>query len=181
MNDANVDIWLEGCRKQDSECQRLLYRHFYNYGLTIGLRYAASQEEAREILNDAFVKVFSRIERYTGQGAFKTWLGRVIVNTAIDRYRALCRERVSESFEDKTESVECAPSALDYLYHEDLVKLVQQLPTVYRMVFNLHVIEGYTHEEIAKMLGTHPGTSKSNLVKAKKVLKRLILVTSLKQ
>lgn len=180
MNDANVEIWLEGCRKQDSECQRLLYRHFYNYALTICLRYAASRDEAREILNDSFVKIFSRIDRYTGQGPFKIWLGRVIVNTAIDRYRALCRARTSEAPGESADSIECAPSALDYLYHEDLINLIQQLSTSYRMVFNLHVVEGYTHEEIAEKLGIQVGTSKSNLMKAKEKLKRLILITSLK-
>ncbi len=81
---------------------------------------------------------------------------------------------------DTAAPVECAPSALDYLYHEDLTKLVQQLPTSYRMVFNLHVVEGYTHEEIAEMLDIQPGTSKSNLAKAKEKLKRLILIASLK-
>lgn len=179
MNESNVEIWLEGCRKQDSECQRLLYRHFYNYALTICLRYAASRDEAREILNDAFVKVFNRIDRYTGQGAFKTWLSRVLVNTAIDRYRALCRERVVESPESSA-TVDCSPSVLDYLYHEDLILLVQQLPPSYRLAFNLHVVEGYTHEEIAEMLSIQVGTSKTNLMKAKEKLKRLILITSLK-
>lgn len=179
MNEANVEIWLEGCRRQDSECQRLLYRHFYNYALTISLRYAASRDEAREILNDAFVKIFSRIDRYTGQGAFKIWLGRVVVNTAIDRYRAHCRERVMESPED-TAPLDCSPSVLDYLYHEDLIRLVQQLPPSYRLAFNLHVVEGYTHEEIAEMLNIQTGTSKTNLMKAKEKLKRLILITSLK-
>ena len=180
MNDPNVEIWLEGCREQDSECQRLLYRHFYNYALAIGLRYAPSRDEAREILNDAFVKVFSRIDRYTGQGPFRTWLGRVIINTAIDRYRAACRTRTADAPVEESTPVECSPSALDYLYHEDLINLVQQLPTAYRLAFNLHVVEGYTHEEIADMLGIQPGTSKSNLMKAKEKLKRLILVASLK-
>lgn len=157
----------------------MLYRHFYNYALTICLRYAASRDEAREILNDAFVKIFSRIDRYTGQGAFKIWLGRVVVNTAIDRYRALCRERVAEP-PDETAPVDCSPSVLDYLYHEDLIQLVQQLPPSYRLAFNLHVVEGYTHDEIAEMLNIQVGTSKTNLMKAKEKLKRLILITSLK-
>jgi len=181
MNEANVDTWLEGCRNQDSECQRLLYRHFYNYALTIGLRYAASREEAHEIINDAFVKIFTRIDRYKRQGPFKTWLGRIIVHTAIDRYRALCRARTHERVEEELAVVECAPSALDYLYHEDLVNLIQQLPAAYRLVFNLHVVEGHTHEEIAEMLGIQSGTSKSNLAKAKEKLKRLILIASLKE
>ncbi|NUN99538.1 MAG: RNA polymerase sigma factor [Saprospiraceae bacterium] len=181
MNEANVDIWLEGCRKQDSECQRLLYRHFFAYALSIGLRYAASKEEAHEIVNDAFVKIFTRIDRYKRQGPFKTWLGRIVVHTAIDRYRALCRARTYETTEEGLAMMECAPSALDYLYHEDLVKLVQQLPAAYRLVFNLHVVEGHTHEEIADMLGIQSGTSKSNLAKAKEKLKRLILIASLKE
>lgn len=179
MNETNVDIWLEGCRKQDPECQRQLYRHFYNYALTICLRYAASRDEAREILNDAFVKVFTRIDRYAGQGAFKTWLSRVIVHTAIDRYRALCRERITEP-PGETTAIDCSPSALDYLYHDDLIQLVQQLPASYRLAFNLHVVEGYTHEEIAGMLGIQAGTSKTNLMKAKEKLKRMILIASLK-
>ncbi len=181
MNDANVDTWLEGCRKQDSECQRLLYRHFYAYALSIGLRYAPSKEEAHEIINDAFVKIFTRIDHYKQQGPFKTWIGRIIVHTAIDRYRALCRARIQAMGEEQLTAVECAPSALDYLYHEDLVNLIQQLPTAYRLVFNLHVVEGHTHEEIAEMLGIQSGTSKSNLAKAKEKLKRLILVASLKE
>lgn len=174
-----VETWLEGCRRQDSESQRLLYRHFYNYALSICLRYAPSGDEAREVLNDAFVKVFNRIDRYTGTGQFKTWLSRVLVNTAIDRYRAQCRAGFTESLEAAA-SVSCPPSALDYLQHEELVRLVQQLPPSYRLVFNLHVVEGYTHEEIAEMLHIQTGTSKSNLVKAKEKLKHLILITSLK-
>jgi RNA polymerase sigma-70 factor (ECF subfamily) len=93
----------------------------------------------------------------------------------------LCRARTHEIADEELATMECAPSALDYLYHEDLVNLIQLLPPAYRLVFNLHVVEGHTHEEIADMLGIQSGTSKSNLAKAKEKLKRLILIASLKE
>ena len=153
--------------------QKMLYQEFYAYGMSICLRYADNRDEAAEILNDGFMKVFQNIARFDLTRPFKPWLRRIIVNTAINHYhqknRAIKAEELNRVNQNATEE-----KILSGISYDEILEMLRKLPPAYRTVFNLHVIEGYKHEEIAAMLGVSVGTSKSNLFKAKEQLKRIL-------
>ncbi len=161
---------IEGCIKGEERSQMELYRQYYSYGMGICLRYARKRELAVEMLNDGFLKVFTKIEQYDAKHAFRPWLRRILVNAAIDHYRKYKRDQ-----EEEAPAVRPAGTsyneALDNLAFEDLLEIMQVLPPAYRMVFNLYVVEGHTHAEIAKQLNISIGTSKSNLAKARLKIK----------
>lgn len=147
---------------------------FYAYGMSITLRYADSREQAAEILNDAFMKVFTNIEKYDSDRPFKPWLRRIIVNTSINCYhknQSRVQEIEFDSVAHKTASDETVLSGMTY---DEIIEMVQELSPAYRTVFNLYVIEGFKHKEIANMLDIAVGTSKSNLAKAKKNLQTIV-------
>jgi len=164
---------IEGCRSLNRNSQELLYRQFYGYAMSIALRYAQNKEEAIEILNDGFLKIFQHISEFDTTRPFKSWLAKIVVNTAIDHLRS--KKRISFT-EDITQVYDLGmdDKAMDKLSYDELLLLVQSLPPAYRTVFNLYVMEGYQHQEIAEQLGISEGTSKSNLFKAKKILKEKI-------
>jgi len=141
----------------------------YNYGMTIAQQYAGNLHEAEEIANDGFFKVLKNIKKYTGQGPFLIWVRRIIINCAIDHFRKYS-SKVNPSFPTELQMNE-AEEKLDSDY---LVKMIQKLSPQYRLVFVLHVVEGYNHDEISKRMGITKGTSKSNLSKAKKRLKEMV-------
>lgn len=164
---------LEGCLRGHRESQKLLYQEYYNYGMSISLRYANNRDEASEILNDAFMKIFGNLKKFDFSKPFKPWLRKIIVNTAIDHYHKKQREiQVEEMQLAKNEfDTEKILSGISY---QEVIGLLQKLPPAYRTVFNLYVIEGYTHDEIANLLNIATGTSKSNLFKAKEQLKLIL-------
>lgn len=170
---------LKGCRKRQRDSQRDLYRMYYAYGMSIALRYSGSRDQAVVILNDAFIKVFDSIHKYDLKRPFEPWLRKIIVNTAIDHYhreKKYDKEFINPELLDKNlEDKEAIISGISY---DEIVEMIRRLSPAYRAVFNLHVIEGYSHEEIAEMLGISIGTSKSNLAKAKRNL-RVILEKNL--
>jgi RNA polymerase sigma-70 factor (ECF subfamily) len=144
--------------------------HLYSkkmYGVC--LRYARNAEEAKDILHDGFLKVFSSLDNYKGTGSFEGWIRRIMVNTAINTYR-LYSSRCF--FVDDESEIEIADEITidDNISHSDLIKHINSLPDGYRIVFNLYVIEGYKHSEIAEMLGITESTSKTQLFKARKLL-----------
>ncbi|KAB2814766.1 RNA polymerase sigma factor [Phaeocystidibacter luteus] len=157
---------IQACRDNNRLAQKELYQHFYGYGMSVAFRYVNDREDAVEILNTAFVKIFKNLDSYDIEKPLKPWIRRIMVNTAIDFLRV--RRRIADSGD-----IELAPepgvqeSVTSNLAYEEILKLIQQLSPSYRTVFNLFVIEGYKHEEIADMLGISVGTSKSNLFKAK--------------
>ena len=134
--------------------------------MSICTRYSKTREEAVEVLNDGFMKVFLKINKYNPDKSFKGWVRRIMINTALDNYRHNLKfyhtEDVSE-LEQKANIV----NADEQMSYEDLIRLVQELSPAYRTVFNLYIIDGFTHEEIAQLLGISVGTSKSNLSKAR--------------
>jgi RNA polymerase sigma-70 factor (ECF subfamily) len=130
-------------------------------------------EDAQDILQEGFIKVYRNLEKFRREGSFEGWMRRIFVNTAIEHYRkSINLYPVSESQENNVEDKEW--SAFDKLAVKDLVKLIQTLSPGYRTVFNLYVVEGYTHREIAEMMGISEGTSKSQLARAKAILQNLI-------
>lgn len=144
---------------------------FYAYGMSITLRYADSREQAVEILNDAFLKVLNNVNKYDLKRPFRPWLRQIIINTAINQFHKNRRDPQWVELSHNGDSLSRDETIISSISYTEIITLVQQLPPSYRTVFNLHVIEGFRHEEIADMLGIAVGTSKSNLFKAKKVLR----------
>jgi len=166
---------IEACRRQDRASQKELYQLFYRYTLAIAMRYTASAEEAREIVNDVFFRVFTKISNYNSELPFKAWLNKVTVHTAIDYYRKYHHHTAPIAELSDAMEVEADSNVFSGLSADELRALVQQLPPAYRMAINLYAIEGYDHQEIANKLGITEGTSKSNLFKARAKLKQLML------
>ena len=174
MSDEELHHLIQGCVKQDSKSQKMLYKAFYGFAMAICLRYAPNQYEAAEVLNQGFFKVFTKMEAYNASRPFKAWLGRIMMNTAIDYYRSNLKMAYSQELEaaEHIGEVSVADNNLNY---NDLLTMIQQLPQSYRTVFNLFAIDGYSHEEIGEMLEISTGTSKSNLFKARQKLKQMIM------
>jgi len=173
MGEEELHQLIGGCIKQERNSQKMLYKAFYGFSMGICLRYANNREEAAEVMNQGFYKVFTRIETYDISRPFKAWLGRIMMNVSIDYYRANLKMAYTEDL-DNAEYVTDGELADRKLNYDDLLAMIQKLPNAYRTVFNLFAIEGYTHEEIGDLLGVAPGTSKSNLHKARQKLKQMI-------
>lgn len=143
--------------------------------MSVCLRYAPTREGAVEVLNDGFLKVFTRLDQYDSAQPFKGWLRRILINAAIDHYRQEVRHHNHEDVEhiEQTVASESA-DAFGQLAHEDLMGLIQRLSPAYRLVFNLYVMDGFTHDEIAGQLGISVGASKSNLARARENLRVLL-------
>lgn len=162
-----------GCKSGDARIQQYVFRKYYGLMLGLCLRYANDREEARDMLQESFVKIFDKIEQYNEDYSFVGWMKRIVVNTAIDHYRRSARMPMSED-ESILENESIEADAISMMGYEEIINLIQRLPSGYRTVFNLYVIEGYTHKEIADELGIAEGTSKSQLNKAKAILKKKI-------
>ena len=135
-----------------------------------------SNEDAEDILQDAFIKVFNKMDQFKFEGSFEGWIRKIVVNTALKKYSLMRYEKEVNGMENIREDDNAeGPSAYAYLTQKDLLALINKLPDGYRMIFNLHVIEGYQHEEIAEMLGIQPGTSRSQLVKARNMLQKQVM------
>lgn len=172
-HEDNIRPLLEGCLRAQRVSQKELYQLFYNYGMSITLRYASNRDEASEILNDAFMKIFTNLRKFDLSKPFKPWLRKIVVNTAINHYHKKQREiRVEEM--QKARNEWDSEKILSGISYQEVIGLLQKLPPSYRTVFNLYVIEGYSHDEIARMLNIATGTSKSNLFKAKEQLKLIL-------
>jgi len=174
MGEDELHQLIDGCLKQDRKSQKLLYKAFYGFSMGICLRYAGNRDQAAEVMNQGFMKVFTRINSYSPDKPFKAWLGKIMINTSIDHYRANVKMAYMDDLEE-AEHISDGDLPDKNLSYNDLLNMVQQLPTAYRTVFNLFAIEGYTHEEIAEMLNINAGTSKSNLHKARIKLKKMVL------
>ncbi|MDO3624765.1 RNA polymerase sigma factor [Mucilaginibacter sp. BT774] len=174
MGEEELHQLIGGCIRKDRGSQKMLYKAFYGFSMGICLRYANNRDEAAEVMNQGFFKVFTRIDTYDTTRPFKAWLGKIMTNVSIDYYRANLKMAYADDL-DKAENMTDGELPDRKLNYEDLLAMVQRLPNAYRTVFNLYAIEGYTHEEIGKMLEISSGTSKSNLHKARQKLKQMIL------
>jgi RNA polymerase sigma-70 factor (ECF subfamily) len=175
MNTTKLSQIIEGCRRRDRVSQHALYELFYSFALSVSRQYVATTDEGREVVNDAFFRVFTKIENYDPALPFQAWLRKVVVFSAIDHYRKYQRSNLHL---EELSQVEQMPSddsdLLERLSSDELLAKVQGLPPSYRMALNLFAIEGYEHHEIAEMLGISVGASKSNLFKARAKLKELM-------
>ena len=168
---------IEGCVKGDSNCQQIVYQKFYGKMLGACMRYSKDREEARDILQDGFLKVFTNIKLYGGKGSFEGWIRKVIINTALDYIRKnkqMIQYANSDYVEENAEEIkEEENNEYANISTNEIMEAVQQLPAAYRTVFNMFVVDGFSHAEIAQELGINIGTSKSNLSKAKAHLKKV--------
>lgn len=172
LNISESDL-IKGCIEDDRRMQEELYRRFSPRMYAVCLRYAGNAEEAEDILQDGFIKIFNKLSSFRKEGSFEGWIRRVFVNTAIEHFR---RKRYLQPVTEKEENTLEGNylSVLDNLAERDILALVQQLSPGYRTVFNMYVVEGYTHKEIGEMLGISEGTSKSQLSRAKVILQQMV-------
>ena len=166
---------IEGCRRSNLNCQRSLYELYYGYGLSMALRYAYNREEAVEILNDAFIKVFSKLHQYNIEQPFKPWFRRILIHSSIDYHRAQHKFPTPIDIDSVIYLLEDELPLPVLSSEEDALPMVQALPPQYRMVFNLYVMEEYDHKEIAAMLGITESTSRANLARAKEKLRDMLV------
>ena len=166
---------IKACIRENAASQKELFVRYSSRMLGVCYRYARSPADAEDILQDAFIKVFDKLHQFKFEGSFEGWIRKVVVNTALKKYSVQRYEKEITGYEinDKDESAADAV-AYSHLSHKELMQLIMQLPDGYRIIFNLYVIEGYQHDEIAEMLGIQPGTSRSQLVKARNLLQKQI-------
>jgi RNA polymerase sigma-70 factor (ECF subfamily) len=162
---------IQKCKKNDTKAQSELYKLFSSKLFALCLKYSRNYAEAEDNLQDAFMTIFKKISQYEHKGSFEGWLKRIVVNTALLRYRGKGVFSIvnEEQIEDVSIEVEDDTIDIDFL-----LKSIQELPNRYRLVFNLYVLDGYSHKEIGEMLGIATGTTKSNLARARMILKNKI-------
>jgi RNA polymerase sigma factor (sigma-70 family) len=169
MSDQQI---IAGCANHERKAQKILYEKYSHFLLGVCMRYAIDKAEAEDILQDSFLKIFSNIEDFSGTGSFIGWLRKVAVNTAITHYHKNLKYRYHVDI-DEYVTVETGTTSFeeDFFTSEELYKVLNELPTGYRMVFNLYAVEGYKHKEIAEILGIDTNTSKSQYSRAKAVIR----------
>ena len=170
---ANEDILIKKCIEWERSAQNRLYALYVSKMFAVCLRYSRNHEEAEDILQEGFIKIYKKLGSFRSEGSFEGWVRRIFVNTAIEHFR---RKRYLQPVTEKEESTLEGNylSVLDSLAERDILELVQQLSPGYRTVFNMYVVEGYTHKEIGDILGISEGTSKSQLSRAKVILQQMV-------
>ena len=159
---------IERCKKQDIKAQEQLYRLYSRTLFAVSLKYSANRQQAEDNLQDAFMMIFKKISQYKDQGSFEGWLKRIVINTALQKYRKQAVFEIIREDQIKEPEIEIDEDAVSVDY---LLSLIHQLPDRYRQVFNLYVLDGFSHREISQMLNISQGTSKSNLARARIILK----------
>jgi RNA polymerase sigma-70 factor (ECF subfamily) len=165
---------IKGCINNDRKCQEMLYHTFSNIMFGICLGYTKNRDEAKDVLQEGFIKVFKNIKKYSGEGSLEGWIRRIMINTSIDFYRERARKNSHLQIEHVADVHEVEYSILETISANEILGLIQKLPEGAKIIFNLYVVEGYTHDEIAKMLDISEGTSKSQFWRAKKLLQQML-------
>jgi len=160
------------CKTGSLKYQELLYKHFYGYAMGISLRYSLTREDALEVVNDAFIKVFNAINNYNNDRPFKAWLRTILVNTAIDRRRKDLKFRLNVELDNAMPVI--GADAMDTLTVQDILKMMNDLPPIQMTIFNLYEIDGYNHEEIGELLAIPASSSRVYLSRAKEKLRTII-------
>lgn len=161
------------CKTGSPKHQELLYKQFYGYAMGISARYSLNQDDALEVVNDAFIKVFNNISTYNTDKPFRAWLRTIVVNTAIDRRRKELKHQANTDIEDAI-GVGNSAKAIDNLNAQDILKLMKQLPQIQLTIFNMYEIDGYNHDEISKILNLPASSSRVYLSRAKEKLRALL-------
>lgn len=165
---------IQGCIAEDAGCQQTLFERYAGRLMTVCRRYTADHSEAEDILQDALIRIYSNLHQFRFECPLEGWMRRIVVNTAI-RHSRKKRIQYREMDEKLSDDQGFNPSIYADLGEEEILRIINELPDGYRMVFNLYVIDGYSHEEIAAMLGIHEGTSRSQLAKARRMLQKQIV------
>lgn len=171
---------IRGCSLNDRDSQKKIFSSYYGYAMAICSRYVDKQEDASEIINDGFLKVFKEIHRFTPAYAdvvnsFKGWIRSIMIYTAIDYNRKYCKHESTAFLSDSISEVRFQEEdALDKISYTEILNAIRKLSPASRTVLNLYIIDGFSHQEIAEQLDITVGTSKSNLFKAKKQLRKLL-------
>ncbi len=171
MFNLSLEQLIENCKNNDTKAQSELYKLFSSKLFAVCLKYSRNYAEAEDNLQDAFLTIFKKMEQYKNKGSFEGWLKRITINTVMQQYRSeKVFDMVNETVVDEIEiEMDDEDLSMDYL-----LKIIQELPDRYRLVFNMYVLDGYSHKDIADMLNIHIGTSKSNLARARFILKQTI-------
>lgn len=164
---------IRGCQREKAKYQRELVHRYSPMLMTVARRYCRDNHAAKDVLQEAFVRIFRAVGRYEASGSFTAWMRRIVINCALQSMDKMSYQREQTALEDVT-APSVSPDVYSNLGAEELLGLIQQLPDGFRDVFNLYVVEGYNHEEIAKLLKIAPGTSRSQLVRARKRLQAII-------
>lgn len=175
MNKKLDEKIIQGCLKKDVKSQQAFYTFFSSSMYAVCLRYSNTKEDAKDILQEGFVKVFSKLDQFSGKGSLEGWMKKVFVNTALEHYRI---NKVYQQQSDVSEaySVATEAEAIGALTQQEILAVMQQMAPGFRTILNMYAIEGYSHAEIADMLGISEGTSKSQLSRA-----RVIFIQTWKQ
>jgi RNA polymerase sigma factor (sigma-70 family) len=171
----NEQQFIAALVKGDRTAQKVLYETHYGQLMSVCQRYAGSEDEAMDLLHESFIKIFKKIGRYESGTALLAWMRRITVNTAIDQYRRNVRRRTEDLDQAYTLSSD-APDVFAQFGAREILAAVQKLPPTYRTIFNLYVVEGYSHREIGEQLKINESTSRSNLVKARGKLQKVLTV-----
>lgn len=164
---------INSCINGEEWAMRLIYEEFYPTMLPICMRYANNDDDARDIVHEGFIKVFKNLSSYRVGTSLQAWIKRIMVNASIDHYRRESRKRTTD-LDVAYDLRSCDEDALGRLNVEEIIKALQQLSPIYRSVFNLYVVEGYSHKEVSEILGISESTSRSNLVKARIKLRAIL-------
>ena len=180
LSAEELKLTIQGCVLNDRLSQKKIYTSFYNYAMSICSIYTTSYEDSVEIINDGFLKIFKELYRYKPAYAdhilsFKGWLRKIMLYTAIDHFRKNQKYRFTKELDNEAAGLSTGQDPLDRISHNELVRSLQKLTPGYRIIFNLFIIENFSHEEISKQLGISIGTSKSNLARGKKQLQKILL------
>lgn len=168
----NLQKVIEGCIQKDDKARELLYKEYFGYAMSVALLYSSNRNDAIEIVNDSFMKVFSQIKRYNLSHPFTPWLRKIVINTAVDSFR---RNQKRGVFSRENPPVLCdtSPGPLSNLNTKDIVVLLNCLPHIHKTIFCLYEIEGYSHQEISHKLKIPESTSRTYLTRAKQKLREL--------
>ena len=182
VEDKQLQQLIKGCLEGDRKAQQAVYKLLYGKMKVVCMRYTRDTDQALDILQEGFIKVFQNMERYSGAGSFEGWVRRIMVNLSIDRFRKQKNDFLllngSMNIEDYEDVVDNEPDveSVDYDFTpEQILEAMQMLSPAYKTVFNLYVFENYTHQDIAEALSISIGTSKSNFAKAKRNMKKILL------
>jgi RNA polymerase sigma factor (sigma-70 family) len=165
---------IKGCIAGDRRMQEELYRRFASKMYAVCLRYANNADDAQDLLQEGFIKVYRNLHRFRAEGSFEGWIRRVFVNTSIEHFRKKSTKMSMVTDKEESNIEDADITALQRLAEKDIINIIQELSPGYRTVFNLYVVEGYSHKEIGDLLGISEGTSKSQLARAKGVLQKKI-------
>ncbi|MFZ4057562.1 MAG: RNA polymerase sigma factor [Ferruginibacter sp.] len=167
---------IKACLQEDAAAQKILFEQYGSRMLGVCHRYARNAADAQDILQDAFIKIFDKLHQFKFEGSFEGWIRRIVVNTALKKYTVARYDKEINGFDNAGfDAPSTDAGAFNQLNYKEILSLIHHLPDGYRMIFNLYVMEGFQHDEIADMLNIQPSTSRSQLVKARNMLQKQII------